>query len=138
MNRNDFRDLALIRLKEAKILLDNKGWEGAYYLCGYAVECGLKACIAKKTKEHDFPPPRATIEKYYTHDLDSLMKATGQDVQLKMDMAKDKDLELNWNLVVNWKEISRYEKHSDKEASDLYSAIADSRHGVLEWIKQHW
>jgi HEPN domain-containing protein len=138
MNRDDFRDLACIRLKEAKILLDNQRWEGAYYLCGYVVECGLKACIAKKTREYDFPPPRATIEKYYTHDLYSLMKATGLEVQLKTDMENDKDLELSWNLVVHWTEISRYEKHSDKEAEDLYSAITDSNHGVLKWIKQHW
>jgi len=66
------------------------------------------------------------------------MKATGLEVQLKTDMENDKDLELSWNLVVHWTEISRYEKHSDKEAEDLYSAITDSNHGVLKWIKQHW
>ena len=38
---------------------------------------GLKACIAKKTKEHEFPPPRATIEKYYTHDLDGADEGSG-------------------------------------------------------------
>jgi HEPN domain-containing protein len=138
MDRNDFADLALTRLKEAKILLDNQSWDGAYYLCGYAVECGLKACIAKKTKEHEFPPPRATIAKYYTHDLDVLMKAAGLDLQLNRDMANDQDLRFNWKLAVTWEEISRYEKHSDKEALDLYSAITDPDHGVMKWIKRHW
>jgi hypothetical protein len=43
MNRNDLRRLARIRLKEARVLLQAKCFDGAYYLCGYAIECGLKA-----------------------------------------------------------------------------------------------
>ncbi len=30
-------------------------WEGTYYLAGYAVECALKACIAKQIIAEDFP-----------------------------------------------------------------------------------
>ena len=44
------------------------------------------------------------------------MRAAGLDVQLNRDMANDKDLRFNWKLAVTWEEISRYEKHSDKEA----------------------
>jgi len=72
MNRADFQKLAELRLGEAKVLLDNKRYEGAYYLIGYAVECGLKACIAKHTKEHDFPAKNS--EKLYIHDLSILLK----------------------------------------------------------------
>ena len=35
------------RLVEAKALLDQGMWDGAYYLAGYAVELALKACIIK-------------------------------------------------------------------------------------------
>jgi len=56
MNRSDFQKLTEIRMKEAKVLLSNACFEGAYYLAGYAVECAIKACIAKKTQIHDFPP----------------------------------------------------------------------------------
>jgi hypothetical protein len=31
----------------------------AYYLAGYALECGLKACIAKLMNPDDFPRERA-------------------------------------------------------------------------------
>jgi HEPN domain-containing protein len=31
------------------VLLEAGLYAGAYYLAGYAVECALKACIAKKT-----------------------------------------------------------------------------------------
>ena len=59
MNRYDLRKLAKIRLKEAQILLKNGNYDGAYYLSGYVVECGLKACIAKGTKK----APRALFAK---------------------------------------------------------------------------
>jgi HEPN domain-containing protein len=55
MNRGELRQLAETRLAEAQILLRAGMWSGAYYLVGYAVECGLKACIAKGTKQDDFP-----------------------------------------------------------------------------------
>jgi HEPN domain-containing protein len=49
MNRADLQQLAELRITEAKVLLDNGFYAGAYYLAGYAVECALKACIAKLT-----------------------------------------------------------------------------------------
>ena len=80
MNRNELRELALIRLKEAKSLLDSRNYEGAYYLCGYAVECGLKACIAKKTNRHDFPD-KNTVNESYTHELSKLLRLAGLDIK---------------------------------------------------------
>lgn len=55
MNRAEFQELAVIRLNDAKILLDNHRYDGAYYLTGYVVESALKACIANRTREYDFP-----------------------------------------------------------------------------------
>jgi HEPN domain-containing protein len=59
MNRTEFQSLAEVRIREAKALLDAGLWDGAYYLAGYAVECALKACIAKRTRAEDFPPREA-------------------------------------------------------------------------------
>jgi HEPN domain-containing protein len=56
MNRRDFQKLALIRIADAQVLFQNGRYDAAYYLAGYAVECALKACIAKQTMRHDFPP----------------------------------------------------------------------------------
>jgi len=69
MNRSDFKKLAKVRLKDAQALLEKGCYSGAYYLAGYAVECGLKACIAKQTREFDFPPDRKVIDAVYIHDL---------------------------------------------------------------------
>ena len=58
MTRKDFQLLAELRANEAAILAHNGNEQGAYYLAGMAIECALKACIAKKTKRHAFPPDR--------------------------------------------------------------------------------
>ena len=55
MNRLDLQQLSDLRIGEAKALLAQGFPEGAYYLAGYSVECALKACIARRTREHDFP-----------------------------------------------------------------------------------
>ena len=49
MNRSELQQLAEIRLRDAKALLvTGENDAGAYYMAGYAVECALKAVIAKK------------------------------------------------------------------------------------------
>ncbi len=48
MNKSDLEKIVDIRIKEAKVLFDAECYEGAYYLAGYALECAIKACIAKK------------------------------------------------------------------------------------------
>jgi len=42
--------VARAREREAKALLAASEWSGAYYLSGYAVECGLKAVLASQFK----------------------------------------------------------------------------------------
>jgi len=45
VTRLEWQQLAERWLVDAKRLLDDHRWSAAYYLAGYAVECGLKACI---------------------------------------------------------------------------------------------
>jgi len=138
MNRSDFQRLSKARLQDAKALLNQRCYSGAYYLAGYAVECGLKACVAKQTKEFDFPPARKTIDDIYTHDLEKLVKSAGLKGDLDEELRKDKNLELNWAVVKDWNEISRYEEHTEQDAQSLYDAITEKKHGVSEWISRFW
>src|SRR5262245_42999004 len=93
VNRTNFRRLAEIRIVEARVLIDNRKYDGGYYLAGYAVECGLKACIAKLTKVYDFPPK--SVNEYYTHDLEKLVKTAGLTIERNTDAANDPDLAAN-------------------------------------------
>jgi HEPN domain-containing protein len=137
MNKNDLQQIALIRLKEAKTLLDAGHYGGAYYLSGYAIECALKACIAKQTKRYDFPNKKIAVDSY-THDLTSLMKVARLQTALDQEMRRDAIFAVNWAIVKDWTVDSRYEMHSQKAAEDIYSAISNKRHGVLRWLKRHW
>jgi HEPN domain-containing protein len=137
MNRDDLRELALIRVREARVLLKNKKYEGAYYLCGYVVECGLKACVAKQTRQYDFPDKK-TVDESYTHDLTKLVKTAGLELDLEKEAKSNPDFGINWSIVKDWSEKSRYEKHTKKEAQALYFAVVTKKQGVLQWIQRHW
>jgi HEPN domain-containing protein len=65
-HRFELRQLAEDRIADAAILLAGGRWSGAYYLAGYAVECGLKACVAKLTNQDDFPRDRRFVEECYS------------------------------------------------------------------------
>lgn len=99
MNRYDFQKLATVRAREAKLLLNKKFYNGAYYLAGYAIECALKACIAKDTKRFEFPPNRKIIEKVYTHDLKELLAAAGLKALFDNELKTNQELEKYWSSV---------------------------------------
>src|SRR5277367_1056001 len=94
--RKDFQRLAELRAKEAATLAKTGSQQGAYYLAGFAVECALKACIAKKTRRHDFPADKDYAGKVYTHNLDQLLKLAHLETQLYKDMENRPQLAKNW------------------------------------------
>ena len=138
MNRMELRQLAEDRILDAEALLAAGRWSGAYYLAGYAVECGLKACIAKLTSQHDFPPKPKSIYDCYSHEIEKLLKTAGLTAQRDADAAADPALDANWGFAKDWTEESRYERKTKDQAQELIAAITDAAHGVLPWIKQRW
>ena len=146
MNRIDFQRLAELRLKEAKTLLSAELPDGAYYLAGYAVECALKACIAKRTREHDFPEKKL-VNDSHTHDLGKLLELAGLSDLLKRDVANDEELKLDWENVREWSEQSRYHLYVDDSIGHLHGllsakllidAVESKEGGMLRWIRQSW
>jgi len=136
LNRRDFQDLALIRLQEAEVLLQNGHYSGAYYLSGYVIECALKACIAKYTREFDFPD-KQIAQASHTHDLTALVRLARLELQLQA-LRSDPDFEPKWSATKDWSEQSRYKIHTEQDAKGIYLAITDPTHGVLQWLQQHW
>ncbi len=131
-SRADFEKLMVLRMTEAKLLLDQKDWDGAYYLAGYAVEFALKIRIISQLMKSDSFPDKKLAENFYKHDLTVLRKAAGLDDETDQDTA----VSSAWKIVKGWSEQSRYEiGTTEKKATDLYDAIAK---GVLPWIKARW
>jgi hypothetical protein len=68
---------------------------------GYAVECAIKACIAKQIKKHDFPDKKL-INDSYVHDLEKLLSASGLKERFRKAMDANPALELNWSIAKDW------------------------------------
>ena len=137
VNRRDLQFLARSRLTEAKALLSASHPDGAYYLAGYAVECGLKACIARRTERHEFPDKR-TVDASHTHNLRDLIKVANLELARLEEAKRDPLFRNHWDLVQRWSEQSRYRRHSPEMAEALVEAIGDRRHGVIAWIRRQW
>jgi HEPN domain-containing protein len=138
MNRAQFKKLAHLRLKEAKILLDNGQYSGAYYLCGYVIEYALKAYYSKNIKRSQFPDLKA-VQAMYKHRPDELIKAAGlYNKKFEDKKNKDKVFQSYWKIVSDWSEESRYYLHSPQKALDLYEAVSNSKNGILKWIEKYW
>lgn len=138
MNRKVFQDLARQRIRDARVLLGAACPVAAYYLAGYAVECALKACIARKTRRHDFPSRQKPDTTPYTHDLSQLIKVVGLQEELKKELQGRAAFKINWTIVKDWNEESRYDLTITVEkARDLYEAIT-RREGVLSWVRRYW
>ena len=95
-----------MRLREANALLKQGLFDSAYYLAGYAVECALKACIAKGTQRGEFPD-RKKVESSHSHNLRDLIRVAGLDearLERLEQAGKDPDFGTNWDVVYSWSE----------------------------------
>jgi len=138
MNRDDLQRISRLRVKEARVLFKNGYFSGAYYLLGYAVECALKACIAKQIKRYDFPD-RKLINDSYSHELEKLLSVSGLKAELQEEIRSNPKLEVNWAIVKDWSVQSRYSTDiSETTVRDFYSAVTTRKDGVLSWLKKWW
>jgi hypothetical protein len=138
VNRLELRQLAEDRIADAGILLAAGRWSGAYYLTGYAVECGLKACIARLTKQDEFPRDRKFVEECYNHNLEKLLKAADLKSALDAEVLANLLFSDKWGIAKDWQETSRYEQKTQDEAERLFDAIMNNPDGVLPWIRIYW
>ena len=138
VNRADFQDLARARLAESRILRKAKCYGGSFYLAGFAVECALKACIAKRTRRFDFPD-RKTVDKSWKHAFKDLTEAAGLTVELESQEKSSAAFKRNWAVVKDWANDSCYNNMVDyKKARDMYQAVTARRTGVMQWLRRHW
>jgi len=97
--------IAEARLEDGKALLAGGRYDGATYVCGYAVEVALKARICRTLNWSDFPSTSGEFQAYrtfQTHELDVLLRLSGQEVRIKQEHFT------LWNAVSVWKVESRY------------------------------
>jgi HEPN domain-containing protein len=137
VHQRQWRMLAQTRLREARVLLEAGEWSGAYYLSGYAIECGLKACAARTFSANTIPDLQ-TVRDLYSHKFESLLKVAGLDQVFQADRRADSALEVNWAIVKDWDSIQRYEMQTQWQAEAIVAAISNRRHGVMKWVRSKW
>jgi len=142
MSRAELQGFAEARIRDAEVLLKAGRWQGAYYLSGYSVECGLKSCVLayiERTgiifKNKEF---LQSLPKCWTHKLEELVELAGLKAKRDADAKANPILSSNWGTVNNWNEASRYQLKNQKDAEDIYTAIIHPSDGVLQWIRQNW
>jgi hypothetical protein len=137
MTRLDLQRLSQVKYDDAVLLCEHARYGNAYYLAGYAVELGLKACVAKQIREHQIPD-KALINGVYTHDFAKLVGLSGLGSVLKDQQNNDQLFQSYLGISAESQPDARYAMTGSMSAELLLTAVGDPKHRVLQWIRAHW
>ena len=124
IDTKEIKKIAKARLKDAEVLVAAKRYEGAIYLCGYAVELGLKSRICKTLKWEGFPSTKKEFERYHsfkTHNLDVLLHLAGIEDRIKTQFFAD------WSAVAEWDPESRYNPIGNASPAEAHLMISAAK-----------
>lgn len=120
----ELRRIARGRLKDAEVLLTAGRYDGAIYLCGYAIETALKARICRALKWLGYPSTRKEFEGYQsfrTHDLDILLRLSGIESKIKTKHFAE------WSIVATWDSNVRYRPIGSASSQDAADMIKSTK-----------
>lgn len=137
MTLNEWQARARAFTRSSQLLLQGGEHSSAYHLCGLAVECALKAKIARGFRANDFPE-RKFVEKIHTHNLNELLKLAQLTQALDLEEQTSATFRAYWNTVRGWDIESRYKVWTPAEANGMVETATKRGTGVLAWIRQHW
>src|SRR5713226_2682633 len=97
-----FRQASIERLLDAKCLRDAGRFQGAIYLCGYALECQLKATVCMARRVESLEEREA---KKLGHELAHVLDAA----RLSGKLIENEDLQIAFSKIANrWSTEIRY------------------------------
>ena len=105
LSRAMLQNLALAKVADARLLFDNRRYSNAYYLYGYGIELGLKACIARQILAETIPD-RAILTRFLTHKIVDLVGLAGLATLLQ-ERRKDANFDVRW--AVSWSGQRRHD-----------------------------
>jgi HEPN domain-containing protein len=119
----NLRAIARARLQDAQVLLRSRRFDGAFYLCGYAVELALKARICRTLKWSGFPETAQDfkgLQSFKTHDLEMLLRFSGAEARVKARHLAE------WSVVLDWNPEKRYQaigQSTAQQAADMVTCV---------------
>lgn len=130
LTRQELQKIARARLEDAKALFQSGRYDGSIYLCGYAIEIGLKNKICKTLRWKVFPVTRSEFhdfQSFKTHSLDVLLRLSGAEDKIK------KNFLAQWSIVAKWDPEARYKKigSATKQRAELMIEATNILLGAL-------
>jgi hypothetical protein len=122
--RSDLRRIARARLRDAEALYRAGRYDGAAYLCGYAVELSLKARICRTLRWVGVPQSRKEFENYQSfkvHHLETLLRLSGVEDKIRTSYGG------SWSAVFDWNPESRYDLPGTVKKRDTRDMIQGAR-----------
>ena len=124
LTRAELRKIARARFADAKALFQSGRYDGAVYLCGYAVELALKARICRTLKWSGFPESRKEFEglqSFRVHDLEILLHLSGIAPRVRTQHM------VSWSVVAKWDPESRHNRVGTANRSDAQLMINETK-----------
>ena len=124
LKTQELDDIAKARLDDAEVLFQAQRYDGAVYLCGYAVEIGLKARICKTLSWAGYPSTKAefqNLQSLRTHSLDVLLTLSGVEATVKTSCLKE------WSAVAKWEPEVRYKPVGSATSSNVKLMIESTK-----------
>lgn len=121
MNKTEIEEIVAARIEDAEILYSSSRYDGSVYLCGYAIELGLKGRICR-TLQWDECPTSGKYATFKTHDLDVLLHLSGCEDEIKQHHTTD------WSIVAQWNPEARYNPIGmvrDSDAKDMLESTKE-------------
>ena len=116
----DLKKLAKGRLQDAEVLFKGRRYDGAVYLCGYAIELALKARICRTLRWAGFPDTKKefqSLSNFKTHDLEVLLRLSGIEKRVNANSIAD------WSIVTEWRPELRYKHIGTTNRADARDMI---------------
>lgn len=118
----NLKKLAEEKLTDAQVLYDAYRYDGAFYICGYAVELGLKMKICT-TLGWDEYPSDGKYKFLKIHDFEVLLHFSGMEKHIKKSFMSE------WSIVMKWNPETRYS--SEVQTAEDAKFMIESTKAIL-------
>mgnify|MGYP000467504503 FL=1 len=108
--------LAEERLIDAKTLFEAERYDGAFYICGYALEMALKSRVCHSLNWDEYPGNgKDGYKSFRTHKFDDLLHLSGVEKEIRAKLMSE------WSIVMKWDPEIRYSSEKQKKEALTWS-----------------
>jgi hypothetical protein len=134
--RATLQRLAIAKVEDARLLFENDRFSNSFYLYGYGIELGLKACIARQMVAETVPD-KAVLRGFLDHEVAKLVGLAGLAEFLKAER-ENPEFDVRWAIVSEWSVESRYDMIDVVAATAMRDAVENANFGIMKWLQRFW